>query len=363
MGLDLVLDAIKSNLYDKPFDIDFVVTNKCNCRCKQCDIWNYYPNHPEMVEKELRLDEIEKIFSSYHGFKVIGITGGEPYLRNLPPIIDIIVSNQPKLKKLFITSNGILTKRIVKTVKEILKKNIDCELNQLISLDGPKEIHNEIRGMEIYDYTTETLRELHPLTMEYSNFKLGIESVYSPFNYAQFDKVLDEYRFWQKELNGLEAATCLWHQGTLYKNEEWDVRDDYLYTLPKYLPRIRKLLKGAGSTIGLGRSMWFDLISYWTEKRHKQVVPCKAGRVRYVLYPYGEIFPCFIYNRSIGNLRECGYDFKRIFNDPKRKKIREEIKNEQCPVCFVGCEYISFMMANPHRALFKWMAKRLRPAK
>jgi len=359
--MSLVWDAIKSNSCDKPFDIDFVLTNKCNCRCKQCDIWNYYLNHPEMIEKELGLDEIEKIFSSYREFKVIGITGGEPYLRDdLSSIIDIIVSTQPKIKKLFITSNGILTKRIVKTVKEILKNDMNCELNQLISLDGPKEIHNKIRGMDIYDYTTETLRELHPLTMKYSNFKIGTISVYGPFNYIQFDKVLDEIEFWHKELNGLSPGMCLWHQGTLYKNEEWDITDTYLYALPKYLPRIRKLLKSTGSVLGSGRSMWFDLIDYWTEKRHKQVIPCKAGRVRYVLYPYGEVHPCFIYNRPIGNLREYDYDFKRIFDDPKRRQIREEIKNEKCPICFVGCEYIPFMMANPHRALFKWMAKRLR---
>jgi molybdenum cofactor biosynthesis enzyme MoaA len=72
--MGLLFDAVVSNLTDRPFNLEFAVTNLCNCRCIQCSVWKHYLEKPERVGEELKAEEVRRIFSSYKGFSVIGIT-------------------------------------------------------------------------------------------------------------------------------------------------------------------------------------------------------------------------------------------------------------------------------------------------
>jgi molybdenum cofactor biosynthesis enzyme MoaA len=75
------LDIIAHRIGDKPFDLEFAVTYRCNLRCVQCDIWRYDQENPNKAMEEMDIGEIGRIFSSYGGFRIVGITGGEPFLR------------------------------------------------------------------------------------------------------------------------------------------------------------------------------------------------------------------------------------------------------------------------------------------
>ena len=69
---------------EKIYHINFAVTYGCNSRCKHCNIWRKSKENTKIIEKELKLTEIEKTFeeSQYlNCIQSIGITGGEPFLR------------------------------------------------------------------------------------------------------------------------------------------------------------------------------------------------------------------------------------------------------------------------------------------
>lgn len=82
-----------------PSVVFFVVTNKCNLRCKHCFVSNSVLSSPN---SDLPLQDIQKIIldlKKNNVFKVI-ITGGEPFLRK--DIIDILsfVSKQGLANKM-----------------------------------------------------------------------------------------------------------------------------------------------------------------------------------------------------------------------------------------------------------------------
>jgi len=362
----VVFSAVIHNFKDIPFDLEFAVTNRCNLRCVQCDIWRYYEENPEMIQMELGIGEIEKIFSSYRGFKVVGITGGEPFLReDLPEIVSIVAKTQRRLRSLFITTNGQLTETILTKVKETLGKleSIDTrfDFTLLISIDGPTDLHDYIRGFAgAHDRALETIRLLSDLRTA-NQFYLGTVTVCSPFNIDRFDEVINHISELKKEYD-LEPSFCVWFEGQLYKNvgRHKDMKiEEFRKKLIGLIPQIESVVK-TGSLVSTGRSIFYDLLGLWLENPSTQIVPCGAARIRYFLGPTGDVYPCTIFNHKISNLRDCNFDFNRLFQSNSRKETRYLVEKEKCPICCNTCETIPAMMAKPAHTTAKWLKSKLR---
>jgi len=118
-----------------PSTIKLEVTNRCNLKCQHCLA------NAGSSKKELSLETIKNILlqAKALGVGVIGLVGGEPFLRpDLGDIIDMIY----KLRMSFsISTNGILVDE--KKIETIKRRNL---LKVSVSLDGNEEFHNELRG-------------------------------------------------------------------------------------------------------------------------------------------------------------------------------------------------------------------------
>ena len=367
MQVSLLLSAVMHNLEDTPFDLEFAVTNRCNLRCVHCDSWRYYEENPEMIQTELRIGEIDKIFSSYRGFNVVGITGGEPFLReDLPEIVDIVAKTQRKLKSLFITSNGQLAETTLGKVKGIMGKlesvHASLDFTQLISIDGPRDLHDYIRGSAgVHARALETIRLLSDLRKAHPSFHLGTVTCCSPFNIDRFDEVIRHISELKKKYD-LEPSFCVWFEGQLYKNvgkgKEMKI-DEFRTKLIALIPQIKSVVK-AGSLVSTGRSIFYDLLGLWLENPSTQIVPCGAARIRYFLGPAGDVYPCTIFNHRINNLRDYDLDLNRLFQSSSRKRTRYLVEEEKCPICCNTCETIPAMMAKPVHTTAKWLKSKLR---
>ncbi len=117
-----------------PLLCGFKITSRCNLKCSHCPFW----------EKELQKDMswskavglIDKLYDE--GVRLIIFEGGEPLLYKdedcHKDISDIIEYAKEKYFVTAITSNGTLD-----------LSSIDPDI-LFISIDGPKEIHEDIRG-------------------------------------------------------------------------------------------------------------------------------------------------------------------------------------------------------------------------
>lgn len=363
----LLLDALLSNLRGLPFNLEFAVTNKCNLKCIQCNVWRYYMENPEKLREELTVKEIENIFSSYEGFSVIGITGGEPFLReDLPQIIGILSRTQRNLKMLFITTNGQLPETIERKVRKILEDR-DAEghkfrLTHLVSLDGPEDLHDYIRGVKgAYNKAADTIRRLSELRSSYDLFETGTITVCSPFNIDRFDETISEISK-LKDVYELEPSFCVWFEGQLYKNigKSRNVKvEETRRKLIDLIPEIKLVVKKQGSLLSTGRSIFYDLLGYWLKNPGKQVVPCSAARIRYFLDPYGNIYPCTIFNAKVGNLQRYDYSLIRLIRSRARRRVRHLVERGSCPVCCNTCETIPSLMAHPFHTFIRRIESRI----
>ena len=143
---------------DSPRLLTYIVSFSCNARCVMCDSWK------KPSEDELSLSEIERIFHQLPRLDAVRLTGGEPVVRpDLKEIHDLAVR---RLKPLWthITSNGLLSDRLVELCET---RDRSVPLHLMISLDGRGETHNEIRGHEsAWRKAVETLERLAPRQRE-----------------------------------------------------------------------------------------------------------------------------------------------------------------------------------------------------
>ncbi|MDD5166216.1 MAG: radical SAM protein [Candidatus Omnitrophica bacterium] len=127
---------------DLPFpeELIFEPTSRCNFRCKMCF---YDSEYFKIQDKEMGLPEIEICISNLpRTIKRALLIGGEPLLRK--DIVDIVrLFSQKKIKVAIVTNGYLLTPVLTDELNKI--GNID---KIAISLDGPPEINNKIRGVK-----------------------------------------------------------------------------------------------------------------------------------------------------------------------------------------------------------------------
>ncbi|MBL7885528.1 MAG: radical SAM protein [Flavobacterium sp.] len=123
------------------------VNNVCNLHCKMCDVGtntletNFAQNLIGTEPLNMPLDLIQKIIEQtalYYPKAKLGYAFTEPLV--YPHLEDSLLFAQSKKVTTTLTTNGL-------TLKQKAKKLVDSGLGELyISLDGPQDIHNQIRG-------------------------------------------------------------------------------------------------------------------------------------------------------------------------------------------------------------------------
>jgi len=82
-----------------------------------------------------------------------------------------------------------------------------------------------------------------------------------------------------------------------------------------------------------------------TLMQDKYITPCYAGKTNIVIYPNGDVFPCELLGRKFGNLREEGYDLRKILFSAESGKIKKEIQEKRC-YCYHGCNALTNVLYN-----------------
>jgi MoaA/NifB/PqqE/SkfB family radical SAM enzyme len=130
--------------YRIPLRVMHFVTYRCNLSCKYCGIWSYKIKEMNTSEAKRAIKEFADAGTFHWVF-----TGGEPLLRtDIKELIDYLKDFGIAVT---LTTNGTLLKEKIKEVK-----NVDY---LVVSLDGPKEINDEVRGNGVFDKVVEGVRE------------------------------------------------------------------------------------------------------------------------------------------------------------------------------------------------------------
>lgn len=125
----------------KPAQVWLKVTERCNCRCRMCDIWK----HNTSSQGELTTKEWKRVLQGLRdwlGKRHIWFTGGEPFLR--PDFVELIRHASDSGFSTGVITNGILLNR--ESILEIL----DAGLSEFhVSIDSmDPEVHDDLRGLK-----------------------------------------------------------------------------------------------------------------------------------------------------------------------------------------------------------------------
>ncbi len=339
---NLTYNIICSNLGElpNPYRLTFAVTNRCQAQCHMCNIWQ------KTVENELSLEEIELIFSRYKKFSWVNLTGGEPFMRDdFTEIVRIIDKNSPKLYLLNFPTNGYLTDVIVMAVREILDKMSVPRLIVTVSLDGPRELHDRIRGLPgSWDRAIATFRQLRQLSSRRFSVYLGY--TLQDVNLDAFEDTMLAAR---QEFENLTYNDV--HVNIAHISEHY-----YANTAFNGIPKTDAAEKLLGQISEARQRRLFDPVSFIEQRYQKLLsiyqetgrVPltCQAAAASCFVDPEGNVYPCSSFASPLGSFRRMDYDLDAIWSSNSRHTMRQLIRNASCPGCWTPCEAYQTILAN-----------------
>lgn len=128
-----------------PEVINFNANDICNSKCTMCNIWK------QKQDFEISPAELEIVLKDplYKNVKHIGITGGEPTLReDLHLLYNAVIKSLPNINGLSIITNAIRKEEVIDRINKVIDvcSNHQKSFSMMVSLDGYKEIHDAVRG-------------------------------------------------------------------------------------------------------------------------------------------------------------------------------------------------------------------------
>lgn len=318
-----------------PFKYFLVVTKSCGSRCTNCLIWQ------EKVENELTLDEFEKFaINSKDNLVWLNLSGGEPTDRtDLIDIIRVFEKNCPHLSIINFTTNA-LNFDSLKEVALYLSSNPDRIIGINVSIDGPPAIHDRIRGTKGgFDKAISALKMLRSIPNIQSSAALTI----FPSNQDHIEETLLAI---QKEIP--DFALKDFHINFPHTSDHYYGNDKINYSSRIQLEKVKPFLKIQSqnlSAFDYVEVIYQDLLKEYAKTK---ISPLKCAALKSNIYisEKGEIYPCTIWDKPLGSLRDHSFDLKQILDKELSKKTRKLIVDKKCPNCWTPCEAFPTILTN-----------------
>lgn len=334
--------------------INFTVSAlySCNSRCKTCNIWKKKANN-------LTISEYKQIFKKIGRSPYwITISGGEPFLRKDIDDLCAVIYKYSKPAIINIPSNGILTDVIVSKVKKIAQT---CRKTQIIinlSIDGIGTQHDKIR--QVPGNFKKVISTFHKLkALQLNNVSVGIHTVISKFNVKDFRNIAHKLMELEPDSYITEIAEERHELDTMNSGITPDALS-YRSAIDYLIHRIKnEKFNGMAKITQAFRIEYYNLVKKILRDK-TQVIPCYSGIASAQISPDGEVWSCCIKAKSLGNLRDHSYKFKRIWFSPIADKERNSIKNKECYCPLANASYTNMLMDIPTlirvfiRSFIKW---------
>ena len=292
--------------------------------CMMCDI-------PKGEKEELPASQWKEVIkdAGFMGASTVVFSGGEPLLRkDIFELISFVSNNRMTA---CVTSNGYL---ISEAVAADLSSSGVGVVN--ISIEGPKEIHDHLRGKGSFEKAVLALKNLK---------KRGVEStiamMVSRHNYRYLNDIVR-----LAEEFGVTTIKFQPFSGIFIKDKS---REDGFFISNKEKKVLDSIVKEVVSRcdrrgIATNPAAYLEKIpSYLTKGFLDYNGSCGALRSSCPVNPDGEIYPCWVLSGKdsvVGNVKEKR--FSEIWGSRKHDSIIKKIESKGCPGCMMSCYDATF---------------------
>ncbi len=330
----------------RPIHYTFFLTKRCNAKCPFC-FYLSGKDGPADTAEELSIDEIRRVSSSMGNLLWLAFSGGEIFLRDdLVEITKVFYeTNRPAI--ILFPTNGLMPAVIRDRVGMILESCPESTIVVKLSVEGPESINDSIRGEGSFKKTMETYSALGGLLDEYPNFELGINTVFCSRNQNSMDELIEL-------VNGLEKIKT--HTVSLIRGNVADERlkdvdmEKYYETVDRMAVNLRdntsRVYRFRGAKLKAAQDILQRRLIYETYTRNRRMVPCHAGRLNLVVSETGDVYPCELLEKKLGNIREIGYDIKKLLQSRQAREIIRSIRKDGC-FCTHECYFMTNILFSP----------------
>lgn len=331
---------LKKDRLLRPVILHVTTTNRCNLRCRMCNIWRQETkiDLPEAALKNLAASPLSR------GIEILDITGGEPFLTDIPKLVEY--AGGKRLRTVLISSNGTLTDKALETVSALLGK-YRFTLVVDISLDGLNDDHDRIRGvLGTFEKASRTLAGLAALSRNHPSLKPTVKMTILKENYRD---VLSVYEFARQA--GAEFTTKPGSEfgftGTVGDKSFEFTADE----AREIIRQMEEIVVRQRSDPPAHNTFWHrvyrqaniifhrELIDYM-RKRFVEKVPCAVGRcysssISILLHYDGKVYNCPTLLKPMGDLSR--QSLEEIWMGEEMKKVRRFMATGAC-ACFSQCD-------------------------
>lgn len=338
-----------------PETISLFLNYRCNLRCPMCGQWGdsgaFKDFSAELLRQDLPVELVRKIITEVKDFKpAITLFGGEPMMHK--GWIEILKIIKEARLRCNIVTNGTLIQRYLEPI-------LDLQLDEIIfSLDGPREIHDQMRGkkgtfdraIQGYELLREKKKQKH-LTRPAVNINCTIFEL----NYKRLPEVVQiaehigassitfhHLLFMNKKM--VEEHNKIFHRNFEHRCHEWYgfVRESLPKIDVKELIRQLRALQQRPNKVKINVYPNFtdeEIVEFYnqfefTPKSYPN--RCLSLWMAAYIFPNGDVRPYHSMDYTLGNVAEKS--FKEIWNDERYLNYRRFVKKiRRFPVCSKGC--------------------------
>lgn len=357
--INWLLGPIRGEYSFPPESVGFHLTKRCNLRCQMCFLWANKENPGEILRRykkeEMPIKRWLEIVDELAPYKPsIGISGGESLLYE--GIIEIISYIKQKGMYLSINTNGML---LEKYTEDIVESKLDMVR---VSIDGPPEIHDEIRGVTgSFARLMKGIDALNKLKSEKS-LSLPVIEVYFTMTKQNFTYLTDVLELIEnKNINGIKfihplymgennIQECINFMHEIFPEQNMDYLkgadiENVQLNPEKLLVEINKVKQRKNKL-----SVWFfpdfnneQTFEYYNNHHNfafkfkgKCHVPWFTANIK----PNGDVESCPDF--TVGNVST--EKFLNVWNNDKIKKLRSLLrKNGIFPICHGCCNTYRYL--------------------
>ncbi|SHK34689.1 radical SAM protein [Paramaledivibacter caminithermalis] len=290
------LSDVKFEFCDEVKSLTLMLATKCNLKCTYCYAdEGTYGESEELMDEITAINSVKKILSQHPSVELIRFFGGEPLLnfkvlKKVCEYVENYFSN--KNIKFAVGTNGtILDGKIINLLKKY-------DIKVLISLDGPKELHDSNRiDKQGLGSHSKILKNLEMLKAE--DIQFSLQCTYTKQH--QKIKLHDLSSYLKQFTSTIAIAPCRLPTGVVEIKDEFDNFTRSLESLftdqPVFLADVMHHISS---------------ILYKNNINHF----CDANR-RIVVFPNGDVYPCELLKFEkfyMGNVNRNDFDISGYKN-------------------------------------------------
>lgn len=293
--------------------IQFHLTNRCNLRCSHCYQDNYDNDIISLENFKYIIDKSIAFFNPdiYDDFNLT-LTGGEPLL--IPNFTEYLQYIDDKVSHLSILTNGLLLTEDMCNFISNMNTNVSVQM----SLEGPKEINDSIRGEGVYDKVIESIKLL-----DQHSIRASISCTIAQYNYNHIKELY-------YDLNDKTNLGLLWFDRCIPFKNVTGVTTEQFREFINDLKYIRNQYKLGETTV---LPAYNRALQFFARDNIMNCYQCTAGTFGFTVMPNGDVMPCRRLNKVIGNAL---YEkWENILED--NRELLDNI--DKIPDDCLNCEY------------------------